>query len=292
MAAVSKRVYASPTITAVNLDSSRTGAAAPVPCYPDVCFAVDSFDDAFEHLVRLFGRSTCTSIRNPCLLQRRPAPVPLLCLAPYAPQVLDHPQQCYCVVLHALLDSSILPAHSGMIAQSVQTAALLKQQQQQQHDLLLQQQSSGGTVPSARRRLLLFAGYVSHAQVDAFLEDSSRGRGLLGALLRTRGAAGQQDSVTMTGPGGVGRAEVAVTRVAAPSASPNNGSGAVAGAQGLLQRARALAAGVQQALADGQPSQSVSDGTPTTISSLVCAMMLLRLPTQHVARELLGVAAA
>jgi hypothetical protein len=51
MITVSKPVYASTTVTAVNLDSSRAEASTPQPCYPDICFAVDNFDNAFEDLV-------------------------------------------------------------------------------------------------------------------------------------------------------------------------------------------------------------------------------------------------
>ncbi len=51
MRTVSKSVYASPTVTAVNLDSSRASDATPLPCYPNICFAVDNFEDAFEELV-------------------------------------------------------------------------------------------------------------------------------------------------------------------------------------------------------------------------------------------------
>ncbi len=48
---VTKQVYASPTRTAVNLDDSRGDAAQPEPCYPNICFAVDNFNDAFDDLV-------------------------------------------------------------------------------------------------------------------------------------------------------------------------------------------------------------------------------------------------
>lgn len=51
MITVSKPVYASTTITAVNIDSSRADASNPEPCYPDICFAVDNFDKAFDDLV-------------------------------------------------------------------------------------------------------------------------------------------------------------------------------------------------------------------------------------------------
>lgn len=49
---VTKPVYASPTVTAVNVDDTRAGDAQPVSCYPDICFAVDNFGDAFEDMVR------------------------------------------------------------------------------------------------------------------------------------------------------------------------------------------------------------------------------------------------
>lgn len=52
MVSVTHPVYASTTVTAVNLDSSRAKDANPQPCYPDICFAVDNFDNAFEDLVR------------------------------------------------------------------------------------------------------------------------------------------------------------------------------------------------------------------------------------------------
>lgn len=53
MRAVTRTVFGSPTITAVNLDSSRSDAQNPEPCYPDICFAVDNFDNTFEDMVRL-----------------------------------------------------------------------------------------------------------------------------------------------------------------------------------------------------------------------------------------------
>jgi hypothetical protein len=57
---VAKPVFASTSVTAVNLDSSRAKESTPQPCYPDVCFAVDNFDDAFEDLVRAQRRWCCS----------------------------------------------------------------------------------------------------------------------------------------------------------------------------------------------------------------------------------------
>lgn len=45
-------VYASPMRVAVNLDSSRASDAAPASAYPDICFAIDEFDETHQHMVR------------------------------------------------------------------------------------------------------------------------------------------------------------------------------------------------------------------------------------------------
>lgn len=51
---VTKRVFASPVVVAVNMDKpqARSAESETVSCYPDVCFAVENFDDAFTDLVR------------------------------------------------------------------------------------------------------------------------------------------------------------------------------------------------------------------------------------------------
>jgi hypothetical protein len=61
------------------------------------------------------------------------------------------------------------------------------------------------------QRRTLFAGYVSYAQILDFMDSSARSKTLLDALMGSK--AGQQDKVVMTGPGGVGRCEVAVKKV-------------------------------------------------------------------------------
>lgn len=49
--AVSKEVYASPTRTLVNLSGAKGSCATPTPSYPNICFAVDNFEDAFDGTV-------------------------------------------------------------------------------------------------------------------------------------------------------------------------------------------------------------------------------------------------
>eukprot|EP00884_Botryococcus_braunii_P018866 jgi/Botrbrau1/5663/Bobra.0071s0009.1 len=48
---VAKHVYASPIRMAMNVDNSKAAAEAPTTSYPNVCFAVDNFDDAFNYMV-------------------------------------------------------------------------------------------------------------------------------------------------------------------------------------------------------------------------------------------------
>jgi len=43
-------VFASPSYTPVNLKKGRADTP-PAPCYPDICFAVDHEDQAFDSMV-------------------------------------------------------------------------------------------------------------------------------------------------------------------------------------------------------------------------------------------------
>lgn len=61
MISVTRPVYACTTVTAVNLDSSRAKDSNPQPCYPDICFAVDNFDNAFEDLVSISTTGASTA---------------------------------------------------------------------------------------------------------------------------------------------------------------------------------------------------------------------------------------
>jgi Uncharacterized conserved protein (DUF2045) len=74
-------VYASPMRVAVNLDSSRATDAAPAPSYPDICFAIDEFDETHHHMVRALplpsgcpgcqpGDTTLTLARRQCCAAR------------------------------------------------------------------------------------------------------------------------------------------------------------------------------------------------------------------------------
>jgi hypothetical protein len=173
--------------------------------------------------------------------------------------------------------------------------------------------SGSGAWQIGTHKRTLFAAYVSFQQIVDFMVGSSRnGRSLLDSLLKTPKAP-LKDKVVMTGPGGMGRCEVVVTKLDAPAAPPSSASssghrhqqqgpaveqqqGAAAaggdqqqrGGGGLLQRglqrARFVASGVQQALdvlSELQPNEGGA-------STMLCALMTLRLPVQYVAQELLA----
>ncbi|KAF6250398.1 hypothetical protein COO60DRAFT_1647137 [Scenedesmus sp. NREL 46B-D3] len=292
MITVSKPVYASTTVTAVNLDSSRAEASNPQPCYPDICFAVDNFDNAFEDLV------------------------------------LEDADKCYCVVLHAVLDSyeqaaDRYPDLEGMHTPSSKQASSANEditnerheQAQKQQDgaaggqaaalaaaasaaadsaaasaaaavasagnIAAQHSRQPGTAAAAAaavnsrdnsgggasassplswqigtQRRTLFAGYVSYAQILEFMDSSARSRTLLDALMGSK--AGQQDKVVMTGPGGVGRCEVAVKKVqdSKEQASRSSSSSAAGGSNHGGSAAAAAAA----AEANSSHSHSSSSG--------------------------------
>ncbi|KAJ9527480.1 hypothetical protein QJQ45_025802 [Haematococcus lacustris] len=210
--AVSKRVYASPSDTPVSSTHAKA-ATSPLSSYPDVCFSVHNYEDAFEELV------------------------------------LRHADDCYCVLLHALL-----PAQCNTDA----VAAL-------------------GSDTAGHSRLVLFSAYVVHRAVQEHLQamqqQDQHTRPVLPRLLAAMvkavaGAARKPDSrqagvpagqqgmqCTMNGPGGVGRAEVAVTVMPQAAGSEQGGS-----------------------------SWDSEQGT----MSLRCALMTLRLPVHVVADNILS----
>ncbi|KXZ56240.1 hypothetical protein GPECTOR_1g209 [Gonium pectorale] len=66
-----RRVFASPMAADVNLEGARSGKP-PLVCYPDVSFAVDNFEDAFEdmELVADYLAAKAARAPQPSLLHR------------------------------------------------------------------------------------------------------------------------------------------------------------------------------------------------------------------------------
>jgi len=58
----------------------------------------------------------------------------------------------------------------------------------------------------------LFSGYVPYAQILQFLDVCARNKTVFGGIWQGSVGSQQRDKVVMTGPGAVGRCEVAVTK--------------------------------------------------------------------------------
>lgn len=269
--------------------------------------------------------------------------------------MLEGADRCYCVVLYAILDSfentaaggsdpgsDRFPASFNSSRQPASQASIQPQQKANNASRVADtSQAAGpeasiassaiaegaqavdnstaddgsGTWQIGTHRRTLFAGYVSYTQILDFLNSSRSNRTLFDAFWSGKSSS-QQDKVVMTGPGGVGRCEVAVKKMimikddmvavnsqqagesmnmaaATAAVSGSNSSigrqvevAAAAKQKGLLQiglnRARGFAAGVQQALSDVTPDNGCVN--------MQCALMLLKLPVDFLARELLNAA--
>ncbi|GLI65449.1 hypothetical protein VaNZ11_008829 [Volvox africanus] len=65
-----RRVFASPMAADVNLEDAKSGQS-PQACYPDVCFAVDNYEDAFQDVVGAFGGAAYLAARQPTVIAQR-----------------------------------------------------------------------------------------------------------------------------------------------------------------------------------------------------------------------------
>lgn len=68
-------MYASPMRVAVNLDSSRASNAEPEKAYPDICFALDSFDEGQHNMVRTVGFKGFGSLQRRLRASRQACPL-------------------------------------------------------------------------------------------------------------------------------------------------------------------------------------------------------------------------
>ncbi|PNH05137.1 hypothetical protein TSOC_008639 [Tetrabaena socialis] len=211
--ATRRRVFASPMCSEVNLDDAKAGRP-PRACYPDVCFAVDNFEEAFQDTI------------------------------------LSRPGDCFCVMLHvhAHVDAAASPPsnhppvgqpaspggpHPGTGAPAVAHPPAA---------------TDAPHPPPHERRAALFSAYVTREQVAEYLAvhaPAVRPPSLLHRLLgvgrdagRPAGGSGsgaRRERVIMRGPGGVGRAEVAAAAVpvVGTGGAPGVGGDAAGGAAAL-----------------------------------------------------------
>jgi hypothetical protein len=179
---VRKEVFASPYHVPVNLDSSKTQTASPAPCYPDVSFAVDNFQDAFESMV------------------------------------LHEADDCFCVLLHADVGGSWGAGGPGAargVAGGGQRGGGGTAEAAGAGLGVSSGASVGGPQHSVPTEVLVFSGFVSCDHLASAVRGS--GADQLQALFG--GGALATSQVLMRGPGGVGAADVAVTKLAATKAA-------------------------------------------------------------------------
>ncbi|GAX75513.1 hypothetical protein CEUSTIGMA_g2956.t1 [Chlamydomonas eustigma] len=220
---VTKRVYASPVQTSVSLQQpeAKMNEFSSRHSYPNVCFAVENFVDAFSDMV------------------------------------MSHKEDCYCVLLHT--------SH---------TPTLDKNDPQSRAETSpVQGLDSGASVSltsESMQKMVLFSGYVTYSQVHSLLDARSKqAQADIGSMFRRLFGrkpvqdASPKERVQMTGPGGVGQAEVAVQQLQVEAASSTTGT-----SDGDLQPADE----------DGK-----TGGVDRATSGLQCALMSMWLPIDKLA---------
>lgn len=271
MHSVTKVVHASPSRTPVNLDQSKSEESEPELAYPDICFAVDDFAEAFDSLV------------------------------------LQDPTDCYCVALYAQVHQSWgralalqavsapegqVPATAGadQVAAELERLGIGSGSTENEGSRLPQKTDSALAVPqltgqqsSSRdngqaHRVCLFSGYVSCRQLASALGGRLNNNSPLKAL---SGDTSRTTKVLLRGPGGVGRADVAVS---ADCEDGNSSSGSGPPPLTNVLRAAAAAAkgvvGTVKAVARG-------DGSGDGAVRLRCALMSLAVPVEALAEDIL-----
>ncbi|DBA87122.1 TPA: hypothetical protein ACH3X2_005227 [Trebouxia sp. C0005] len=272
---VSKAVYASTAKSQLNLNNKRANDATPTLTYPDISFAVENYEEAFESLL------------------------------------LTEPKQCYLVLLTATAGMTFRGKHSLLQAAAAEEpcqASALAADQQTLEGSSGKDAAKDKSSSSKPRRLTVFSGFVSYDQ----LEQNLLGNQKKGPRWLHRNVEGPHP-VRMRGPGGLGFADVAVTclpqaasdsqasaqtlaqqqpplspnltwqELQGHSASPN--SSPEQKKNKLLGSAFGAAANVLKAI--GNPAKGSPAPTAAPMHDMRCALMNLSLPVEPLALLLL-----
>jgi len=261
---VTKRVHASPSTTPVNLDQTKSSESAPSISYPDICFAVDDFVEVFD-----------------CL-------------------ILEDPEDCYCVVVHADV------ANTWSKAAALDTADLHQKKREEQgppptsveepeqlekleaafeESLQIQTSPPRSSLknPALEDTLSVFNGYVSCKQlatavhaylknpIQMLLQQRKQGQGGRGS------SQGKTAKVVMRGPGGIGSAEVAVTALH----SDNQARGT-----NLLETVFKSAVTAVKSAAQVEEQRASPDDVEAALK-LQCALMAVNIPVEALAEQIL-----
>ncbi|DBA75282.1 hypothetical protein WJX77_005189 [Trebouxia sp. C0004] len=273
---VSKAVYASTTKSQLNLNNKRANDANPTLTYPDISFAVENFEEAFESLL------------------------------------LTEPKQCYLVLLTATAGMTFRGKQSlpqaAASEETHQASALAADEQMLEGSSgkrIVKDKSSSSRKP---RRLTVFSGFVSYDQ----LEQKLLAEQMKGPRWLHKNVEGPHP-VRMRGPGGLGFADVAVTCL--PQAASDSQGNAQALAQQqpplspnltwqelqghsaspssspeqkknrLLGSAFGAAAYVLKTI--GNPAKGSPAPKAAPVYDMRCALMNLSLPVEPLALQLL-----
>lgn len=267
---ITKRVHASPSTTPVNLDQTKSSDSAPSVSYPNICFAVDDFVEAFD-----------------CL-------------------TLEDPEDCYCVVLHADVANTWSKAAAlntvdvhqksreedkgrapPVVIEKTEQLRSLEAAFEDSLQIQTPPPRSSSKDPSLEDTLAVFNGYVSCKQLSAaldsylknplkvFLQQRNQGRGQ-GGWSRGRGQ-GKAAKVLMRGPGGIGSAEVAVTALH---------SGNEAKETTLLESVFKSAVVAVKTAVQVEEQMASSDASGAAIK-LQCALMAVNIPVEALAEQIL-----
>jgi hypothetical protein len=263
---VTKRVHASPSTTPVNLDQTKSSDSAPSISYPNICFAVDDFVEAFD-----------------CL-------------------ILEDPQDCYCVVVHADVANTWSKAaalntvdlhqknreeekklpETSVVEDAEQVETLEAAAFEESLQLHTSPSRSPLTNPSLEETISVFNGYVNCKQlstaVGSYLNSSP-----LKMLLQQRKQRGSRSQnktakVVMRGPGGIGSAEVAVTALH----SDNQAKETPSTLETVLKNA---VTAVKKAVQVEEERASSND--EEAILKLQCALMAVNIPGEALAEHIL-----
>ncbi|KAL0045379.1 hypothetical protein WJX82_005344 [Trebouxia sp. C0006] len=275
---VSKAVYASTTKSQLNLNNKRANDANPTLTYPDISFAVENFEEAFESLL------------------------------------LTEPHQCFLVLLTATAGMTFRGKQSKQGLPQTATPEGTHQASRLAADEQTPEGSSGKGAAKEKssgskpRRLTVFSGFVSYDQLEQkLLGDQKKGPRWL-----HRNVEGPHP-VRMRGPGGLGFADVAITCLPQaasdsqgnaqalaqqqPPLSPNLTWQELQGHSGspnsspeqkknrLLGSAFGAAANVLKAI--GNPAKGSPAPKVAPVYDMRCALMNLSLPVEPLALQLL-----
>ncbi|KAL9238021.1 hypothetical protein vseg_012501 [Gypsophila vaccaria] len=176
--------------------------------------------------------------------------------------VLSSTDHCYCVVLDA---------HDGAAFPSENRSHISAQKTE--NDL-------GKT---NRMKVTIFSGFVSYQMVrEAFNADKFR----LGSLLSFSHSSGKADRIYMSGPGGRGEVEVAVSGVEDQSHHVQGPSSPIVSKSGfglatIVKKASTFASVAKQVY------EAASKNTDDEMLPLKCCLMSISLPWEHIAYDLL-----